>query len=120
MNKVTNLKEELKKQFPIEVVKEIGDILKAYSQCSVIFENGKYSVRTGTLLKSEYSLDYKSFGTFKAEDFYTKKERIANYIETFEDYPGFNLYEGVRDYNLMSKYQNKEISLNELIKALNI
>ena len=36
------------------------------------------------------------------------------------DYPGFNLYEGARDYNLMSKYQNKEISLNELIKALNI
>lgn len=120
MNKVTNLKEELKKQFPIEVIEKMADILKAYSKCYVVFEDGEYSVRTGVLIKSEYSLDYKSFGTFKAEDFYTKKERIANYIETFEDYPGFNLYEGVRDYNLMSKYQNKEISLNELIKALNI
>lgn len=120
MNKVTNLKEEIMNQFPIEVVKEIADTLKAYSKCSIIFENGRYFVRTGTLIKSEYSSDYKSFGPFKAEDFYSKKERIANYIETFEDYPGFNLYEGARDYNLISKYQNKEISLDELIKALNI
>ena len=120
MSEVTNLKEEIMKQFPIEVVNEIADTLKAYNKCSVVFENGKYSVSTGALLKSEYSSDYKSFGTFKVEDFYSKKERIANYIETFEDYPGFNLYEGVRDYNLMSKYQNKKISLDELINTLNI
>ena len=120
MSKVTNLKEELKKQFPIEVIEKMADILKAYSKCYIVFEGGEYSVSTGALIKSEYSSDYKSFGVFKAEEFYTKKERTINYIETFKDYPGFNLYNGTRDYNLMSKYQNKEISLNEFIKELNI
>lgn len=81
---------------PIETIKKIKDVLKAYDEVNVYFENGQYHVSTGHCLRATYGTDFKNIGTYKSKDVYTKQERILNYVNEFQDYP-IN-YKGKRNY----------------------
>lgn len=83
-------------QLPKEVQDEIKETLKAYDSVSVIFENGEYHVGMNDCLKATYPEDYEVIGYYKADEIYTKEERIINYVESFHCYPAS--YKGHRDY----------------------
>ena len=82
-------------QLPEEVQEQVKEILKAYNSTSVTFENGKYHFG-GYCLKNTYASDYEFVGDYKADDIFTKEERIINYVESFHSYPID--YKGKRDY----------------------
>ena len=106
-------------ELPVEVKEEIKDILKAYDKCNVVFESGKYSVRTGYCLQKEYSKDYKFIGEFAKDDVFTKREQVINYIEEFRSFPSEYKIER-NSYLELGRYNNGEIALNELVAILNI
>jgi hypothetical protein len=81
---------------PIETIKKIKEVLKAYDEVNVYFEDGQYHVSTGRCLRATYGQDFKNIGTYKAKDVYTEQERILNYINEFQEYP-IN-YKGERNY----------------------
>ena len=83
-------------ELPKEVQEKVKEILKAYNSTSVTFENGKYHFG-GYCIKSTYASDYEFVGEYKADDIFTKEERIINYVESFHSYPID--YKGKRDYN---------------------
>ena len=82
-------------QLPEEVQEQVKEILKAYNSTSVTFENGKYHFG-GYCIKNTYASDYEFVGDYKADDIFTKEERIINYVESFHSYPID--YKGKRDY----------------------
>lgn len=85
-------KEELK-ELPLSVQQKVRDYLKAYSSCNVIFENGRYEVRTFYALQRTYAPDRKFIGEVTQEDIYTIEERIKNYREEFGSEPYDLLYQ---------------------------
>lgn len=96
MRKLYALSKEQLEALPSDVQTKVLNTLKAYDECSVVFEYGEYHVSTGHCLKAVYADDRKFIGTFYAEDIYTLEERTENYIESFRDYPIW--YKGPRDY----------------------
>jgi len=111
-------------KLPMEVIEEMKDVLKAYDECNVVFENGKYYVRTSYCLQKTYSDDYKVIGTFEADDVYTQEEQELNYIEEFRCYPPVMTLkikvDGMTKWKLISQYENDEISFKELKEALGL
>ena len=95
-------------ELPEEVQEQVKEILKAYNRTSVTFENGKYHFG-GYSLKNTYASDYEVVGEYKADDFFTKEERIINYVESFHAYP--IAYKGKRDY-----YWIKNLSWDTKVK----
>lgn len=89
-------KEELEK-LPLYVQQKVRNYLKAYSSCNIIFENGKYEVRTFYALQRTYCPDRKFIGEVRQEDIYTLEERINNYRSEFGDEP----------YHLLVQLKNK-------------
>ena len=85
-------------QLPEEVQEKVKEILKAYNSTSVTFENGKYHFG-GYCLKKTRARDYEYIGEYKADDIFTKEERIINYVESFHSYPID--YKGKRDYRFI-------------------
>lgn len=111
------------KNLPVEVVEEIKDILKAYNECNVVFENGKYHVRTFTCLQASYSDDYKVIGRFKKDEVFTKEEQELNYIEEFRSYPypmTLKIKDGVNRWELIRQYKEREITFEQLRESLGI
>lgn len=109
----------LLKKLPKETVENIKETLKAYDKCNVIFENGKYNVRTGYCLQSSYAEDYKFIGEFSKDEVFTKREQIINYIEEFQCFP--SEYKPQRNsYDILKKYTDGVITLGELVDELNI
>ena len=90
-------------ELPKEVQEEVKSILRAYSEETVYFENGKYTF--GATLKAKYAPDYEYIGTYYAKDVFTEEERIVNYCNAFHDYP--IEYKGTRDYSIMCDYSAK-------------
>ena len=98
-------KKEVLNSLPVEVMNKIKGILKAYRECDLYFENGRYEVKTGSILKAEYSNDYKFICTFYTGDIYSEIEMIENYINEFCDYPSD--YKGKRDYAMLNKMRDE-------------
>lgn len=70
-------------QLPEVTRNEVKEILTAYEECNVIFENGAYQVSPDISIKSKYAKDYKWIGTFKAKEIFTKEERKSNFKKVF-------------------------------------
>ena len=108
---------------PIEVVEKIKSSLKAFDECNVVFENGKYHVRTFTCLQSSYSDDYKFIGKFKKDEVFTKEEQDLNYIEEFRSYPypmTLEIKNGVDRWKLIRQYEEGEITFEQLRESLGV
>ena len=90
-------------ELPKEVQEHVKSILRAYSEETVCFENGKYTF--DLTIKAKYAPDYEYIGTYYAKDVYTEEERVVNYCEEFHSYPPE--YKGKRDYNLIKDYNSK-------------
>ena len=101
-------------ELPKEVQEDVKSTLRAYSEVTVCFENGKYTFDFS--IKSKYAPDYEYIGTYYAKDVYTEAERIINYCEEFHSYP--LEYKGKRDYNIIKDY-NAEYKMvdGNIIKA---
>lgn len=84
-----------------ELFDKVAEYLKAYDECFITYENGKYSF--GCCIKSNYSADHRVLGTILADDFYTPEERMENYMNEFHDYP--IEYKGKRDYRAKKQYE---------------
>ena len=89
---------------PYEVKTKVINTLKAYDEVTISYEDGEYYF--GNLIKAEYSKDHKVIGTIYAKDYYTENERIANYINEFNDYP--SNYKGKRDYSILKQMKDSE------------
>ena len=87
------------KYLPKAIQKQVKSTLRVYADCSVVFENGRYSVGGGVTLKAYYADDHEVIGNYRADEVYTETERTENYINQFHDYP-MN-YKGNRDYQLI-------------------
>ena len=88
-------KEELEK-LPEEFVTKVKNILKAYNECEIEFENGNYKIGS-CCISNYYAPDHKFIGIAYQDDIYTTEERIQNYKEEF----------GCEPYFLIAQ-QNKE------------
>lgn len=95
------MKNEKLNTLPKEIQEKIKDILKAYDEVHVTYEEGDYHF--GLYLKLYYSEDFKVIGTFYAKDIFTDEERIINYIEQFHSYP--SEYKGKKDWNMIHKIE---------------
>lgn len=81
---------------PQEVQEKVKNVLKAYDEVHVTFEDGDFYTSTGVALKAAYAKDFEVIGTYRADEVYTKEERMLNYINVFQDYP--IEYKGKRNY----------------------
>jgi hypothetical protein len=99
---------------PIETIKKVEEVLKAYDEVNVYFEDGQYHVSPGRCLRATYEQDFKNIGTYKAKDVYTEQERILNYVNEFQEYP-IN-YKGEKITNIF--IQGKEKYLNSTIMEI--
>lgn len=107
-NKLYAISKEQLSKLPVEVQEEVKSALRAYDECHITFEYGKYEVSVAVSIKKAYAPDHKFIGTAYVEDIYTLEERTKNYIEVFHDYPIW--YTGKRDYKaLHEQYGNPPI-----------
>ena len=84
---------------PEDVQDKARGHLRAFNECLIVFEHGRFSVGGGACLAASYAPDHKVHGIVYADDIYTPEERICNYIEEFHDYPP--QYKGARDYKML-------------------
>ena len=91
---------------PLNVQQDIKDVLRAYDVVHVTFSNGEYHVSTGTAILAEYPADHRFVGDVSKDDVYTENEQVANYVESFCDYPVY--YKGKRDYEMLRFLKNRK------------
>lgn len=101
------MSKELFNTLPTEIKDKVKGLLRAYKECNVTFEGGKFSVSTGTCLRAEYPKDYKFIGTINKDDIYTEVEQIENYINEFADYP--SNYNGDRNYKELKRIVEERV-----------
>lgn len=66
-------------------------ILQEYDEVTIIFENGKYNVRTGTMISSSYPDDRRYIGRFNEADILERiEEKNKTAIEFNERMDNFN------------------------------
>lgn len=70
-------------QLPNEIIEEVKNVLKAYDECDVYYEYGRFNVMVGACIRSKYADDFKFISNFKAQDIYSEEEMKQNYKETF-------------------------------------
>ena len=70
-------------ELPKEVQDDAKETLKAYDECYISYEYGKYHVSVGVCIKSKYATDYKHFGSIKATQIYSEEEMKDNHKEVF-------------------------------------
>ena len=80
-------KNEILESLPESVQTEVKETLKAYNECFVTFENGKYSALPAIGIKAKYAEDHKFIGKIKSTDIYTLEERKQNYRDMFGSEP---------------------------------
>ena len=88
-------------ELPVDVQAEVKRVLRAYDECPVTYEYGRYNVGGGICIKKNYAPDHESIGVYYAGDVFTEEERIINYAESFHEYSP--LYKGKRDYAMWRK-----------------
>ena len=76
-------------ELPDDMKEEVKETLKAFHDCTVTFENGKFSTSAAISIKSSYGVDHFVCGTYKDDQIYTLDERRANYKECFGYAPRF-------------------------------
>ena len=89
---------------PEDIKAKVTNRLKAYDEVTISYEDGDYTL--GVVIKATYSPDHKVIGTIYSKDYYTENERIANYINEFNDYP--SSYRGDRDYSILKQMKDSE------------
>ena len=114
-NKMYPISREELNKLPQDILEQTLETLKAFDECHITFENGRYHSSTGVCLLAKYPEDFKVIGTVYADDIYTKEERDQNYIESFYDYPAG--YTGVRDYKALKEKQIQDIEKRKLGRA---
>lgn len=87
------------KYLPKAIQKQVKNTLRAYADCLVVFEDGRYSVGGGAMIKAHYADDHEVIGNYRADEVFTETERMENYINAFHCYP--IEYKGNRDYQLI-------------------
>lgn len=92
-------------ELPEEVKEEVREHLKAFRECYVVYEYGRYDVSNGIGIYASYAADHKFIGSYKDDEVFTEEERIINYVESFHEYP-FE-YKGKRDYKLFNAIKGK-------------
>ncbi|MCT4662844.1 MAG: hypothetical protein N4A40_13355 [Tissierellales bacterium] len=92
---------EIFNSLPEDVRADIKRVLGAYDECNVVYEDGVYNVSPSTALRSNYSSDRKSYGTFYKKDVLTPEEQELKYIENFHSYP--SNYKGKRNYKFLKE-----------------
>ena len=97
---------------PMEVQEKIKDTLEAYDNVYLTFEHGIYWVKTGIMVKSEYSKDHQFIGVFNVNTVFSENDKIVNYVNNFHSYP--TNYNGVKDWELMSKLRENGYGENAL------
>ena len=102
---------------PDDVQSEIKEWLKVYDETHVTFENGKYKVSSSVSIRSHYPDDFKVIGSYKADEIFTKEERMINYMVSFHDYP--IEYKGKRDYLAKKEYEKNHIGIEWTVKLEN-
>lgn len=103
MKKFMPISKEQLNAMPTNVREDVYSTLKAYDECNITYEYGKYVVSTCVGITKEYAPDHKFIGNVYVDDIYTLEERTQNYMEEFHDYPSW--YTGKRDYAaLRAKY----------------
>lgn len=85
-------------ELPVDVQAEVKRVLRAYDECPVTYEYGRYDVGGGICIKKNYAPDHEFIGVYYADDVFTEEERIINYAESFHEYSP--LYKGKRDYTM--------------------
>ena len=88
-------------ELPVDVQAEVKRVHRAYDECPVTYEYGRYNVGGGICIKKNYAPDHESIGVYYADDVFTEEERIINYAESFHEYSP--LYKGKRDYAMWRK-----------------
>ena len=88
-------------ELPADVQAEVKRVLRAYDECPVTYEYGRYDVGGGICIKKNYAPDHEFVGVYYADDVFTEEERIINYAESFHEYSP--LYKGKRDYTMWNK-----------------
>lgn len=68
---------------PASVQEKVRDILRAYDECSVIYENGTFDVSPNMCIKCKYADDYMVLNRYKQTEIYTLEERKQNFFEEF-------------------------------------
>lgn len=68
---------------PEEIQNRVRETLKAFSECSVTYEYGKFTASTAICVKSYYHYDHIVCGRYKQSEVYTEEERRRNYKEVF-------------------------------------
>ena len=68
---------------PQETQAEVKNILRAYDECSVIYENGTFDVSPDMCIKFKYANDYMVINRYKQTEIYTLEERKQNFFEEF-------------------------------------
>ena len=68
---------------PEETQAKAKDILKAFSDVSVTYENRQFTVSASIGLYAQYAYDHMVCGRYRQEEVYTKEERRQNFIEEF-------------------------------------
>lgn len=91
-------------QLPEEVQADVKRVLRAFDECPVVYEHGKYIIGGGICIKAKYAEDHKFIGVYYADDIFTEEERIINYAEAFHEFSP--LYKGKRDYAMWHKVGN--------------
>lgn len=70
-------------ELPEDIQEKAKDILKAYDEVNVIYENQEFHVSTGIAILARYPQDKFTCGYYKQEEVYTKEERKQNFKEVF-------------------------------------
>jgi len=100
---------------PKEIREEVLEMLTAYDECDIWFEDGKYN--TITVLKANYSKDHKYIGHVEANDIYTETEQIENYINNFISFP--TNYKGEKNYTELNIMETERKKGNTKIGKIN-
>lgn len=76
-------------ELPELIQAQVKSVLRAYSRCTVTYENSKFSVSACTCIRATYDWDHFVAGTYKDDEVYTLEERRQNYKEEFGYAPCF-------------------------------
>lgn len=76
-------------QLPDEIKDRAKMILRAYPNCTVVYESGKFSISVGSCIKANYKADHFVCGKYTDKEIYTLEERRQNYREEFGSEPRF-------------------------------
>lgn len=70
-------------QLPEDIQADVKSTLRVFDRVSVYYENGRFWVSTGAVIKAEYASDHYVCGEYKQNEIYTPEEIKQIYKEEF-------------------------------------